>query len=441
MSPLPETVASADQIALLPQWRRDLIHAYQEGASYQRLAGMLSVSQFDKDLVKKDKDKESTVSLLRGICKPHGKEALEILHVIPRSSLGALLSGMVGSDVLNRLAEGYSDDGAGVYVIGLTIDGRSGAFISSTEMQTLIDDLEQYVLEVEAALDQDTAGGQPGSTVWEVDHQYGIYTPGANAPSRFIESRSSLDSMRELLAATKTRQSSLSALDGTGTLCSVQAPMYVGCGQNVRDRIRVYAPVQQVVAFKNASKPYGLFMSLLHKQGLIPRPMIIAVVRTWGRHQMATAERLVTALAGSYVHQGGFNIQEGGGNSPPFYGNVLDVQTYVMVTKGFWKANFDLSRTELATAAELDLEVTAAANTKEVASLVGRNKELVEVHGETTDQISALAADVGELGQARQKKADEGRRLARGLAKTSDMMELLVSLLEAGDDEDVKMDL
>lgn len=74
-------------------------------------------------------------------------------------------------------------------------------------------------------------------------------------------------------------------------------------------------------------------MSLLHKQGLRPIPKIITIIHVWAGKQLPIAERLVTALAGSYVHQGGFNIQEGGGNSMQLPINALDASIYILVPR------------------------------------------------------------------------------------------------------------
>lgn len=439
--PTTTTVARSDQIALLPEWRREVIDAFQKGASYQRLAAMLSVSPFDKDLARPDNPLENTVAQMRDIRTPEGRDSLELMHIIPRTCLEALLSGTVGFDAANNVIDDYDSDGPGIFVIGIEIPNRNGAFVTATELQVLVDDLAQYLDEADAVLshgEQEVVDNRPSlanrsarrSKLSEIDQQYGVSPHRPGSLPRFIESRSSLDSMREFLAATRDRQASLSAIDATGSLWSLQTPMYVGSSQNVEGSITAYNPSQHPTTFEGANSPYGLTMSLLHKQGLRPIPKIITVIRVWAGKQLPIAERLVTALAGSYVHQGGFNIQEGGGNSMQLPINVLDQRIYILVTKPFWKANFDLSEKELDEAIELDAEIMTHKSINEVQALLDSTKALIKMEEEADVRIRKLMSEMDAATQSMQDQIEKARKQIRGLANKTRAMELAIKIVQ-----------
>lgn len=442
MNPPPTTtVARSDQIALLPEWRREVIDALQKGASYQRLAAMLCVSPLDKDLARPDKSFENTVAQMRDIRKPEGRDSLELMHIIPRTCLEALLSGTVGFDVANNVTDDYDSDGPGIFVIGIEIPNRNGAFVTATELQVLVDDLAQYLDEADAVLsdgEQEVVDNRPSLAnrsarrlkLSEIDQQYGVYPHRPGSLPRFIESRSSLDSMREFLAATRDRQASLSAIDATGSLWSLQTPMYVGSSQNVEESITAYNPSQHPTTFEGANSPYGLTMSLLHKQGLRPIPKIITVIRVWAGKQLPIAERLVTALAGSYVHQGGFNIREGCGNSMQLPINVLDARIYILVTKAFWKANFDLSEKELDEAIELDAEIMTHKSINEVQALLDSTKALIKMEEEADVRIRKLMSEMDAATQSMQDQIEKTRKQIRGLANKTRAMELAIKIVQ-----------
>lgn len=234
--------------------------------------------------------------------------------------------------------------------------------------------------------------------------------------------------MREFLAATRARQVSLSTLDTTGALWSVQTPIYVGCSQNVKSRITAYRPVQLQTAFKSANNPYGLTMSLLHKQGLRPIPKIITIIRVWAGKQLPIAERLVTALAGSYVHQGGFNIQEGGGDSMQLPINALDASIYILVTKAFWKANFDLSEKELDAAIELDAEIMSHKAINELQALVDSTKALMKTEEETNIRITKLMSNLDAAAQSILDQTEKARKQIRGPAKRTRAIKIVQAI-------------
>lgn len=266
------------------------------------------------------------------------------------------------------------------------------------------------------------------SKLSEIDQQYGVYPHRPGSLPRFVESRSFLDSMREFLAATRARQVSLSTLDTTGSLWSVQTPIYVGCSQNVKSRITAYRPVQLQTAFKSANNPYGLTMSLLHKQGLRPIPKIITIIRVWAGKQLPIAERLVTALAGSYVHQGGFNIQEGGGDSMQLPINALDASIYILVTKAFWKANFDLSEKELDAAIELDAEIMSHKAINELQALVDSTKALMKTEEETNIRITKLMSNLDAAAQSILDQTEKARKQIRGPAKRTRAIKIVQAI-------------
>jgi hypothetical protein len=273
--------------------------------------------------------------------------AWDIFHSIPRSVLQSIVLGTVAYDDSNAMPLGpldsLSDDGPGVYVLGLSIAGRMGEFLDLNELDRLLINLRTYIKGCRYLAENDKTHPKPGSAadlVSKVDSAYGTHMePGK---PRFCEGN--FNTAWRLYNSLRRRYRALKAVDPASTTRMIQSPLYVGSDKHVGRRIAAYELVHTKTALQRANKLYGLTVSLLHYQGLTPKVHIITAVRTWQSGQLSRAEMLVAALAGSYDSLDGFNVREAGQTSDDLpLDSWLDHEVYVFSTMPHFCRNIDWS--------------------------------------------------------------------------------------------------
>lgn len=236
-----------------------------------------------------------------------------LFHSIPRETLQSLLLNTVAFDrerPQNRIAS-LSDGGGGVYAFGLAVQNTGGRFVRISQLRQLIEDLETYVRAYQA-YQRDNALRDKELRVFvdQVDSAHGVGLP--NSRPKWINNDKKRQCVKEFIAALKVRYDRAKALDPTEHARLLQSPIYVGCSSNLAQRKPNYVPKGGKSSLALANKIYGLTLCLLSRRGIDASAKFVTVLRTWENGQLDLGERLVHALAGSYVHQGGFNIVEAG---------------------------------------------------------------------------------------------------------------------------------
>ncbi|KAK1752910.1 hypothetical protein QBC47DRAFT_362767 [Echria macrotheca] len=246
---------------------------------------------------------------------PMGNEARlmwDSFHTIPREVLNSVVLNTVAYDKPTSYPVSFT----GVYVMGIALAEHDGKFLNAIEMDVFIENLTGYIegsrpfCEVANPAQIPNQFPQP---VKDIDNIYGTYK--GRVKTRCIPDASALENAQRFLEQFRKRKTLLEAKDPTRRERALQSPLYVGCSRVMDERVKAYDPSAKTSVFNNANRLYALTMSLLQYQGLQPRHSIVAAVRTWQPDQLGQAEMLVTALAGAYVFQGGFNCREAGGAS------------------------------------------------------------------------------------------------------------------------------
>lgn len=381
---------------------------------------MLSVSPLDKDLARQDKSFENTVAQMRDIRTPEGRDSLELMHIIPRTCLEALLSGTVGFDAANNVTDDYDSDGPGIFVIGIEIPNRNGAFVTATELQVLVDDLAQYLDEADAVLshgEQEVVDNRPSfanqsarrSKLSEIDQKYGVYPHRPGSLPRFVESRSSLDSMREFFGG-HTCQVGLLVNTGhhrLSVVCSDAHLRWMQPERQIADHGIQASPAANGV--QECKQPLRTDHESAPQAGPAPHPQDHHHHTRVGREAAANS-RAPGDRAGVLLRTPG-RVQHGGsgGNTIQLHVTTLDERIYILVTKTFWKANFDLSEKELDAAIELDAEIMSHKAINELQALVDSTEALMKTEEETNDRITKLMSELDAAAQSILDQTEKAR--------------------------------
>ena len=248
----------------------------------------------------------------------------ELFHAIPRTVLQSLMLGTVAYDASSM--RGYDTDGPGVYLLSISISGRNGRFLTRLEMETLIENMQDYFVGAELTLGIYTEPqGQPPlpqnrkdelkKLTAEINVVYVKISKGSKKAHPYFASVASDDATKlnrgctRFLDRLKSQAEELRKLDPGGAVKTLQLPLYVGCGQNIKTRVKKYE-VKTGNHLADANAFYTLMLSLLKHQGLVPKRHVVGALRTWKDGHMKVAEQLVAALALSYPDFGGLNWTE-----------------------------------------------------------------------------------------------------------------------------------
>lgn len=368
MNTLPAPVAATAQIPLLSGARSKLAQALKDGASYFELALL-----FEPTLVKYLRAQKTYALDLEDCCryleeaKRGAGDMFELFYTIPRKALESIVLGTVAYDVSNTVhgpgSEGmsYEIKGCGIYVVGISINGRNGEFLTGNELQELADNLDKYILGCRmgagvhngilerSRLTQDQQNAIDFAV--EVDKTYGTWVHVVDRkwkPRYLLPNDRHNSRMSALLRSLQARAREAKRLDPTGQTRTIQSPLYVGCSSKMQERVEAYVPRTDIKsAFSKANTLYALTMSLLRRQGLHPVPKIISAVRTWKGSQLSRAEMLVAALANCYVTQDGFNINKAGQTAETSGVSTSTAKQMVFGLKKFMKENVSQSLTDV----------------------------------------------------------------------------------------------
>ncbi|KAJ3531045.1 hypothetical protein NM208_g9052 [Fusarium decemcellulare] len=226
---------------------------------------------------------------------------------IPPDGLRAILKGTVAYDDSDKRIKWYDANGPGIYLVGLAVEGRRGMFLSRNEIEDLRRRLQRYCDGYQALVRQDNSHQSDINFVKQTDRALG--TPPSGRQARFIDNRQELE--RALVFRERLGSRCNMHLDPTGDVIQIQSPLYVGCSDKLQNRTKDYLVKNPT----GVNKLLTLTMSLIKGMGLTPKPVVRVALLVWEDSMLARAERLVAALASSYVSQHGFNATEAGGQS------------------------------------------------------------------------------------------------------------------------------
>ncbi|KAI2617200.1 hypothetical protein GGS26DRAFT_603246 [Hypomontagnella submonticulosa] len=408
----PEICAEVPVLGRLPKL---LIQGLDNGTSLDALFSL--VVDMAKDLQQQD-----FVACKKVVkCfEDDGGEPYRILrtlfHTFHRETLRPLLFGTLPYDLWDTDSPSwkkiYDPAGAGTYLIGLSIQGRSGAFLNRNEIEQVVALMRQYVA---------------GCHVWKMvkDNLSHSQLRGRNRAN--LEKALRIDSLVESKKwepgddyFAPKQMTNGGNTDNIGALIrmllrrcienvdpevfQLSAPVYIGCSHKVPARM-----IQHDPDYGRTGSSASLLRVLIACIRYIGLPVVvhtIPMVMVWEESHIKYAEMLVTVLAQSYISVGGLNVAQPGlvkrkpNDDPSLYETT---KIHVWVKRPWFHENiaqslaFRLNRDVLLDAVnEIDAQITEEQARREMA--INRDLEM---------EISTLQA-----------KFDEARERAENANRT-----------------------
>lgn len=302
--------ALADEAAKLPQY---LISQFAE-KRVTATGGGISLEDVGQD----KKYKTRTEKYLRTAMDTDWRNFVTFLS-IPRPMLESIILGTVAWDYD---AERGTDRGFykqaqrfGIYVIGLAVQGRKGAWLTANEIMKLVTNVDRYLEAYDMWAEDEEwpksgAGQRLKDFVAKVDNQLGLHKTGG---PRFLKTADGKEAMEDLAKGLRKRADLSLELDPAGNVPMIQTPLYVGMSIDLSKRLPKHDPTKGVNSVLTSSnKAFAFVVSLMKFQGQEPLPKSVCVLRVWEKRDLYFAETLVSALAHSMICHDGFNKTECG---------------------------------------------------------------------------------------------------------------------------------
>ncbi|KAG8409981.1 hypothetical protein J3458_019053 [Metarhizium acridum] len=239
-------------------------------------------------------------------------EMFMLLLSMHRSTIRAIILGTVAYEACHGRLETYpnpafnEDHAQGVYVVGLRRIGAGGKFLTVNELRRLITGLERYIegcrvlWNVTTPSQRTARQSELAQWVAMVDGMYSTASKSLRpialaypTEARFIEGPPDTRSVQAFITSLRKGCRPMQALPSTRTLANYRKTQH----------------------FSSVNRSLGLTVSVLAALGFHVDLSVHVVLRTWKASQLRTAEQLVVTLAGSLVHQTGFNSIPGGDNA------------------------------------------------------------------------------------------------------------------------------
>ncbi|KAL2120080.1 hypothetical protein VTJ04DRAFT_4106 [Mycothermus thermophilus] len=426
MNHLSDPIAPCAQVPLISGIQLDLLKAIKDGGSYWAISCMFP--RLAQELRSIGMNASADLFAGMGSIQRNGGP-MDLFHSVPRDLLASVILGTIAYDThpqrpQGQRLEGLEDDGPGIYALGISINGRDGAFLTLPELKQLIEDVETYHSGVPQAGRAPTQAAH--DWVRKVDGVFGGNR--RKRPTRFVEKEADFGKIMQLRDMLVRLRDAMVQANATSQTHLIQSPVYVGCSNDLSDRLKTYDLDGKTL--KDMNRLLGLTVSLLKARDLEPMIQATVLLRTWARQQLPAAEMLLAGLAGAYSTQRGFNVAEAGGNKDKNQDRVMvNDETYVFATLPHLAINLDHSLDELRLAeeiqqAEQELEDIPKIDKEldDVAVRLGLVNAAAEVVQKEHDELHASHHDVDEL-----LAAAEARK--RELQRENRLFELMIKML------------
>ncbi|KAI1865055.1 uncharacterized protein JN550_008601 [Neoarthrinium moseri] len=256
-----------------------------------------------------------------------------LLHTIPRKLLRSLALGLLAYDFYDKSSENhenhYSTGGPGTYAIGLTCEGRGGAFLSRREIVELRTCLKEYYCGFKVWQRHGDAYGTSQLTGDEArsyrismlvddffrtepwDEASGDMPRPAlcQGAQQSDKNARSTDNLAWLLSMLKKRV----VLGYDGDVHQISSPIQIGCSVEMDKRWFQHDPLKSNLV--QSSKLLKLMVGGMKYMGLKPQVCVIPIMKTWLDEQLPLSGILGTVIASSYVTQAGLNVVAPGANT------------------------------------------------------------------------------------------------------------------------------
>ncbi|KAF3063587.1 hypothetical protein GL218_01145 [Daldinia childiae] len=360
-----------------------------------------------------------------------------LFHTFNRKTLRSLLLGTLPHDLYDKDSPNwenvYDQSGPGTYVVGVSIEGRHGAFLSRNEIEKLVGRLQDYrdgweawqEIEREDSFSQDDLSRAQKSAIQKaltIDNVMLSDDDKWQLTDEFTQPRcagGNISNLDELIAMLGRRVDA--RFDGE--VHQISCPAYVGYDHRVPSKMQQHNPDYSSMA--QSSNTLKLLISCIRYMGLNPIVHTVPMVMVWEESDVPLAEILVTVLAQSLVTINGLNVAQPG-TSPSSGDDNRDVyfenKRHVWLERPWLMANVEET---LAVRSNRDLYVNTVKKIREDFMSAEELRENVREIKEGRKRLDKAYAEIRELirmrlpqQQAARRRVDEIERsleITRGL--------------------------
>ncbi|KAI1808774.1 hypothetical protein F4811DRAFT_558879 [Daldinia bambusicola] len=415
-----QPVVSA-KIPVLRDTAKKMIEMLDNGASYDEL--FVTVKVLAKEWETQDHVAHAkVVALFEDRDTQEYKDLRVLFHTIHRQVLRSLLLGTLPYDLHDKDHPNwkyiYEGHGAGAYLIGLSINGRRGAFLNREEIEVVIGHLQDYKegceawMKIKGSYDQEGLTDEEQSslrkaldidnTVLRENQEWDSENDKFIAP-KCLSGRKGTSNIQALIEMLRRRVNP--ALDGQAPQLS--SPVYIGCGMGVASRMIQHDP--DFHSMDTSSHVLRLLISCIRYSDLKLLVHGVPIIMVWDVSQIASAEVLVTVLAQSLISMNGLNvIQPGTNTTRERKTSVYDeMRKHVWVKRPWFEENI---RQSLGARENRDIYKstlqTINTNFKTSQELKDATGEVHRLRSQAQDHPS-MAADAMEHIKERTRRAEE----------------------------------
>ncbi|KAI2620873.1 hypothetical protein GGS26DRAFT_594563 [Hypomontagnella submonticulosa] len=397
-----------------------------------------------------------------------------LFHTFNRKTLRSLVLGTIPYDLYDEDSPNWSNvyngQGAGSYLVGLSVRHRKGAFFNRTEIELIIDHVRRYKEGCEAwsrmPTDPSYSANQSDS---ESDSQSDGQPSSRSGSQSTSQSSTQTDSQipradREALVDALTTDNEVlrggsrwtgkgyqkpafvSGRSGRGTgmlidmlsrrlndnfnadIYQLSSPVYIGCTYKVAARMPMHNPDSSNMSL--SSSTLKLLIACARREGIQVLVHTIPIVLVWHEDQVRLSEILVTVLAQSLLTMNGLNIIQPGTSriDDDFDPSIFErTKEHVWVQRGWYGENLQKS---FDTRHGRDILEAALAETKDFTESVERRLEQID---EGTQELEMANADYFKAKQNVETIFEQNRTHLEELSKLGEMAG---GMLESDSDND-----
>ncbi|KAI1411324.1 hypothetical protein F5Y13DRAFT_191262 [Hypoxylon sp. FL1857] len=288
------------------------------------------------------------------------KQLRILFHTLHRKTIRSLVLGMIPYDLSDEVSSNwnniYSPDGAGTYLVGLSIDGRHGAFLSRDETKKVISLLHGYKYGCETWVvkeAEDAYGNSQMTRPGERQLRLALNIDNTMLPED-KKWEEGVDDYCEpgCMSSGKDRTRNIEALIGMlgrrvdtdvdGGVHQLSSPVYVGCSHSVKKRMVSHDP--EAGDMKSSSNVLRLLVSCIRYLGLKVIVHTIPICMVWEESQIPLSEILVTVLAQSLISMNGLNVIQPGTNAKDVNQAVNErMKQHIWVKRPWFTENLEKS--------------------------------------------------------------------------------------------------
>ncbi|KAI0168934.1 hypothetical protein GGR52DRAFT_552863 [Hypoxylon sp. FL1284] len=409
-----------------------LVEAVDRGDTYVQMFYL--VIDMARELRQQSIDCNEIVKNFEEIHTVENERLRLLFHTLHRRTLRSLVLGHIAYDLHDKdspnWANVYNDECAGSYLIGISIDGRQGAFLNQREIKSVIEVVEEYREGCEAwgsddiddSYDQsqmDPAKRAATERALLIDNEMESashkWRQGQKLTQpKFSNGRKGVSNVDELAEMLRRRVDARFDEDTYQT----SSPSYVGCAHGLPVLSAMYDP--DCGGPTSSSQVLRLLLACIRHVGLEPLVHRAPMAMVWEEEMIGPAEVLVTVLSQSLITLDGLNVVKPGTATSSGNENLnlyKRTKEHVFARRDWFGQNIDASQEWLQGTDIL----------REMLTTLDTEYPPLDEMGRRIEDIKLQVAAIGPMQEELRKAEEEAARKIREGQELNDRMESLIN--------------